>query len=88
MIKVKEAVRIAFSLLEELYDTKKFEDILLEEVSLKEERAVWLVTIGFSRRAPSENIMEAVGSKKYLRSFKSFEISKETGEMLAMRERG
>lgn len=87
MIKVKEAVNIAYALLEELYDTKKFEDILLEEVSLDDKRAAWLVTIGFSRRSPSENIMEAVGSKKYLRSYKCFEISKKSGEMLAMRER-
>lgn len=85
MIKVKEAVKIALELLKELYDTKKFEDVMLEEVEMAEDSTSWLVTLGFSRQIPSENIMEAIGSKKYSRSFKVFKINAENGEMISMK---
>jgi hypothetical protein len=85
MIGVKEAVKVAFELFQELYDTKKFEDILLEEVELSEDRATWRVTIGFARQIPSVNIMESIGSKKYTRSFKKFEINADDGQMISMK---
>jgi hypothetical protein len=85
MIKVKDAVKIAFELLKELYDTKKFEDVMLEEVEMAEDSNAWLVTLGFSRQIPSENIMEAIGSKKYLTSFKVFKINADNGEMISMK---
>jgi hypothetical protein len=85
MIKVEDAVKIAFELLKELYDTKKFEDVMLEEVEMAEDSNAWLVTLGFSRQIPSENIMEAIGSKKYLRSFKVFRINADNGEMISMK---
>ena len=85
MIGVKEAVKIAFELFEELYDTKKFEDVLLEEVELSGDNATWIVTIGFARQAPSVNIMESIGSKKYMRSFKKFEINAASGQMVSMK---
>ena len=85
MIGVKEAVKIAFELFEELYDTRKFEDVLLEEVELSKDSATWMVTIGFARQAPSVNIMESIGSKKYMRSFKKFEINSANGQMISMK---
>ena len=85
MIQVKDAVKIAFELLKELYDTKKFEDVMLEEVEMAEDSNAWLVTLGFSRQIPSENIMEAIGSKKYLKSFKVFRINADNGEMISMK---
>ena len=85
MIAVKQAVKSAFGFFHELYDTGKFEDILLEEVALSADRSAWLVTLGFYRRMPSVNIMESFGSKKYIRTCKTFHIDAETGEMIAMR---
>jgi hypothetical protein len=88
MIPVKDAVNRAFDHFGELYGRRRFEDVILEEVALSEDRSRWLVTIGFSRQAPSVNIMESIGSKKYMRSFKQLEIDAETGEMVAMKNRG
>ena len=85
MIEVKDAVKIAFALFKELYDTKKFEDILLEEVELSDGKASWLVTLGFYRRMPSINIMESIGAKKYIRMYKRFQIDANTGRMISMR---
>jgi hypothetical protein len=88
MITVKSAVQIAFDLFKELYDTKKFEDILLEEVELSEDKNSWLVTLGFYRQMPSVNIMESLGSKKYIRTYKTIEIDAASGEMIAMKNSG
>lgn len=88
MIQVKNAVTIAFKLFEELYDTKRFEDILLEEVELSEDKSSWLVTLGFYRQAPSVNIIESIGSKKYIRTFKTLQIDASSGEMISMKNCG
>ena len=85
MLEVKNAVKIAFELFKELYDTKKFEDILLEEIALSENKTSWLITLGFYRRAPSVNIMESIGSKKYIRMYKTLQIDANTGEMISMK---
>lgn len=86
MIGVKEAVKIAFQLFQELYDTRKFEDILLEEVEMAQDRTAWLVTVGFYRRMPSVNLVESIGSKKYLRTYKTFRIDAVSGEMISMKK--
>lgn len=85
MIGVKDAVKIALDLFKELYDTKKFEDILLEEVELSSDKAAWLVTLGFYRQAPSVNIMESLGAKHYVRTYKTLQIDAESGAMIAMK---
>jgi hypothetical protein len=87
MLEIKSAVQIAFKLLDELYDTRKYADVLLEEVHLSEDKAAWLITIGFSRPAPSINIMESIGSKKYVRTFKQFQINAKTGQLISMTNR-
>ena len=87
MIEIKAAVQTAFALLDELYDTKKYKDKLLEEVHLSEDKASWLITIGFSRPVPSINIMESFGSKKYVRTFKQFRLDAETGQLISMTNR-
>ena len=87
MIEIKAAVQTAFALLDELYDTKKYKDKLLEEVHLSEDKASWLITIGFSRPVPSINIMESFGSKKYVRTFKQFRLDAETGQLILMTNR-
>lgn len=85
MIDVKNAVKMAFAVFNELYESKKFEDILLEEVELSSDNASWLVTIGFYRRTPSINIIESIGSKKYIRMYKIIQIDADTGKLIAMK---
>ena len=41
MIAVQKAVTAAFEFFHELYETGKFEDILLEEVALSDDRSAW-----------------------------------------------
>ncbi len=86
MLTVKEAVQTAMDLLKDLYDTRKFEDILLEEVEMADDGCHWQVTVGFSRKALSENVMEAIGSKKYIRSRKIFCIDGNTGDLVSMKD--
>jgi hypothetical protein len=86
MIGVKDAVKIAFQLFQELYDTRKFENVLLEEVEMAQDQAAWLVTIGFYRRMPSVNLVESIGSKKYVRTYKTFHIDADSGEMISMKQ--
>jgi len=87
MIEVKNAVKIALELFKELYDTKKFEDILLEEIELSKDKTSWLVTLGFYRQIPSVNIMESIGSKKFVRTYKTLQIDAGNGEMISMKNR-
>jgi hypothetical protein len=86
MLTVKEAVQTAMNLLKDLYDTRKFEDILLEAVEMDDEGRHWRVTLGFSRKALSENVMEAIGSKKYIRSRKIFHIDGNSGDLVSMKD--
>lgn len=88
MIDVKDAVQIAFSIFHELYDTKKFADVMLEEIELSADKSAWQVTLGFSRQIPSVNIMEAIGSKKFIRTLKMFQIDAVNGDLVAMKNSG
>ena len=86
MLTVKEAVQTAMELLKDLYEIRKFEDVLLEAVEMDADSRHWRVTIGFSRKALSENVMEAIGSKKYIRSRKVFSIDAVSGELVSMKD--
>ena len=88
MIEVKNAVKMAFEVFNELYDSKRFEDILLEEVELSDDKTSWLVTLGFYRRTPSINIIESIGSKKYIRMYKTIQIDADTGKLISMKNCG
>jgi len=59
MLTVKEAVQTAMDLLKDLYDTRKFEDILLEAVEMAADGRHWQVTVGFSRKALSESVIRS-----------------------------
>jgi len=88
MLTVKDAVHTAMDLLRDLYDTSNFEDILLEEVEVDKDSGHWRVTVGFSRKALSENVMEAIGSRKYIRSRKIFSIHSKSGELISVKDGG
>jgi hypothetical protein len=89
MIDVKEAVKRAMDYLEEMYDTTKFKDVLLEEVEMTEDNKYWNVTVGFTRRQTStaEGPMASlVGpSDQFRREFKVFKIDTKNGIMRSMK---
>ncbi|HXG65551.1 MAG TPA: hypothetical protein VNO70_10615 [Blastocatellia bacterium] len=92
MIDVKEAVKIAFDYLGQLYDVTQLHDILLEEVALSDDEKYWYVTIGFSRSIPSTDPMRALSEAllkqaKYQREYKVFQIDSATGQVRSMKIR-
>lgn len=94
MINVKEAVSIAFQYMSDLFDTSKFHDFLLEEVELSENGKWWLVTIGWSRPVPPNEVIQnpmtsILGQSKitYRRSYKVFKIDASNGEVRSMKIR-
>lgn len=94
MIDVKEAVKIALDYLGKLYDMK-LHDVLLEEVVLSDDEGFWYVTIGFSRPVPSTEpfrttsatIEAMLGTQKYQREYKVFQIDSDSGQVRSMKMR-
>jgi geranylgeranyl pyrophosphate synthase len=95
MVNVKEAVGIAFQYMNDLYDTTKFHDFLLEEVELSEDGRWWLVTIGWSRATHPDEVIQTpmtntiLGQSKiqYRRTYKVFKIDATNGEVRSMKIR-
>ena len=83
MVDAKQAVKMAMEYLNEMYDTKEFKDVMLEEVELSEDNRYWNVTIGFARRqvSTSEGPMASLVGKteQYKREFKIFTIDAKNG---------
>lgn len=82
-INVKEAVRLAFEGVRDLYEGVELKGLLLEEV--ERSRDVWLVTIGFNRPGG----LSALGSSMSVvapagRTYKRVRIDAQTGEFLGM----
>ncbi len=83
-IDVKEAVRLAFEGVRDLYEGAELKGLLLEEVERSRDD-VWLVTIGFNR--PSGPA--ALGSRLSVaapagRTYKRIRIDAQTGEFMGM----
>ena len=89
MVDAKQAVKMAMEYLKEMYDTKEFKDIMLEEVELSEDNQYWNVIIGFARRqvSTSEGPMASLVGKteQYKREFKIFTIDAESGIVRSMK---
>jgi hypothetical protein len=63
MIEVKEAVRIAFQYMKEIFFEEQLYDLTLEEIELAEpsdDEPYWLVTVGFTRVLPLGLYSEAL----------------------------
>ena len=85
---VKEAVKLAFDNVQELYQAEQLTDLGLEEVEYNEAAASWLITVGFSRPWDKANDAFAAisgGSRMKPRSFKVVKIK--DGEFVSMRDR-
>lgn len=87
-INVKEAVKLAFEYVHDLYLAEQLTDLGLEEVEYSDALASWLVTVGFSRPWDTSRSALAViagqnGSKS--RSFKVVRIK--DGQVVSLRDR-
>jgi hypothetical protein len=87
-IAVKDAIEAALKFFSEAYDTRPFQDVLLEEVELSEDESKWSVTIGFSRPVPKQEVSIAnILRTDYQREYKRIMIDANTGEVRAMKFR-
>jgi hypothetical protein len=89
MIDAKQAVKMAMEYLKDMYNTKEFKDIMLEEVELSEDNQYWNVTIGFTRRqvTTAEGPMASlVGpTEAFKREFRVFKIDAKNGIVRSMK---
>ena len=96
-INVKEAVRIAFEYVRELYAPEQLIDLRLEEVELSDSGKYWFVTIGFSRpelKKQQREVEPAAGSVLSLlrpqtldREYKVVTINAKSGDVQSMKIR-
>ena len=90
-ITAQQAVQAAFSYVGEMYSGQA-QDILLEEIELRETEVVWAVTVSFVRVSPlapvgsTGLITQSLGARAP-RLYKALEIDAETGAVRAMRIR-
>ena len=97
MIDVKEAVKVAFKEIENLYTTEELTDLTLEEVELSEDEQYWLITLGFTQTLslPIEtqrqtSLFDAnplVQEVSTMRVYKTLKIDANTGEFQSMKIR-
>jgi hypothetical protein len=67
-----------------------FQDTLLEELELSEDKKFWLITLGFNRPVPRTKnplLPEITSSPEYKREYKLFKVDSETGEVKSMKIR-
>lgn len=80
---VKEAVRLAFEVVRDLYEDVELKGLLLEEV--ERSRDVWLVTIGFNRPSGLAALSSPVSvAAPSARTYKRIRINAQTGEFMGM----
>lgn len=87
-ISVKEAVKLAFDYVQELFQGEQLTDLGLEEVEYDDASPSWLVTVGFSRPwdAINGSFAAIAGlSRAKSRSFKVVKIK--GGQVVSLRDR-
>lgn len=88
IIDMREAVRIAFSRLDDLFPDLGLQDLLLEEVLLSNyrEKPEWEVTVGFARPYATQTggSLSNVLPQARPRSYKRFIIDAQTGDVQGM----
>lgn len=92
MLTVKDAVKTAKKMAEELYEGEKISHLGLEEVTFSEEKKEWLVTLGyqsFRTRKKQTTLGSYVPEteEETLREYKTLRIDAETGEFKGMKIR-
>lgn len=85
---VKEAVRRATDVIQELYADRKLEGLLLEEVQFNPSGS-WDVTLGFTRpgRTMTGGALSNVLPAERPRAYKRVKIDAQTGEFVGMTDR-
>lgn len=79
MLSVKEAITIASTSLDDVYNHPA--DVQVEEYAIDSQRKHWLVTVSFSvRSADNQSIASLIPEKKW----KTFSIDVNTGEITYM----
>ena len=79
MIDVKEAVKIAFEYVSNLFDKdSKIEDLRLEEVEISDKEDYWYVTLSFVVRR--KGLVESLPTK-FVTEYKKVKIDAGTGEV-------
>ncbi|MDX1522153.1 MAG: hypothetical protein R3264_11035 [Anaerolineae bacterium] len=97
MIDVKEAVKVAFKEIGNLYTTDELTDLTLEEVELSEDEQYWLITLGFTqtlslpieaqRQTSFFDANPLVQEISTMRVYKTLKIDANTGEFQSMKIR-
>ena len=92
-MEVRSAVALAKSYVQTLFAEEGVRNITLEEVDYDEAQHAWLVTVGFSRRDPSEDGMSvlaaaiAIANEKMRINYKIVKISDATEKVLSVKNR-
>ncbi len=86
MIDAKEAVRIAFEYVQELYKPEEIPHLTLEEVELSSDEGFWLVTVSFLK-ALSKSPIEAMTGQHGTPTYKILKIHAESGQVHSMKIR-
>lgn len=87
-INVKEAVKLAFEYVHDLFQAEQLTDVGLEEVEYNDALASWLVTIGFSRPwDTARGALAVIAGANGLRA-RSFKVVKiKDGQVVSLRDR-
>ncbi len=87
MIDAKEAARIAFEYVQEVYKADEIPHLSLEEVELSSEGDYWLVTVSFLRPVSKSPIEAMTTGQQGTATYKLLRIQAEGGQVHSMKIR-
>lgn len=92
MIDVKQAVKKAFSTVEELMPEDQLHNLALEEVVFDDKRKQWCITLGYDsprviKKTSPPDLLFGTMTEETERKYKIFRISARTGAFVSMKIR-
>ena len=87
MIDAKEAARIAFEYIREVYAADEIPHLSLEEVELSSEGDFWLVTVSFLRSVAKSPIEAMTTGQQGTATYKLLKLDAEGGQVHSMKIR-
>lgn len=87
MIDVRNAVAQSINYLQSIHDLMgEPQNLRLEEVELSDDQKIWIITLGFTYKSDSDEMMKSVFGENYNqnRVYKTFKVNAETGEVKGM----
>jgi hypothetical protein len=87
MIDVKQAVKVSYDFVNQLYGSEPLKQLTLEEVELTEDDRFWLVTLGLTRPEAALNPIEAFIMPKQKREYKIIKVRADSGVVQSMKMR-